>query len=205
MPIPTTRPSSSKPPATSTWKTTTPAPKSSRSMKRPSTRMPPPRWPRRHSPKMTKTKKTTASIQPSPAKWPAAGRRRKAAYQPGTVGAGHGHGSRRRSTEWSGTLGRSARCHHGLPVLRGVRRSRPGSEPLRIPVRRDHGLGIGPHDRRNVRRLTHRNGPADGSQSTSSRAGSNHLGPERTRGRSGGRRPRTIVPERRRNEWFVLA
>ena len=67
-PIPTTRPSSSKPPATSTWKTATPAPRSSPSTRRPSIRTPRPPWPPRRSPRTTRTRRTTASIRPSPAR-----------------------------------------------------------------------------------------------------------------------------------------
>ena len=64
-PIPTTRPSSSKPPATSTWKTATRAPRSSQSTRKPSIRTPLPPWPLRHLPKMKMKKKTTALIPPS--------------------------------------------------------------------------------------------------------------------------------------------
>ncbi len=76
-PTPTTRPCSSKPPATSTWKTATPARRYSRSTKRPSTRMHPRPWPRRRLQKTKRTKRTTASIPRSRARW-GRGRRRKA-------------------------------------------------------------------------------------------------------------------------------
>ena len=89
--------------------------------------------------------------------------------------------------------------------------SRPGSKPLRVPVRRDHGLGIGPRDRRHVRRLigsgtgsaadsrgsspmTRSSAPSTASRASIAAGGS-------TSSRRAGLR--TIVPERSRNEWFV--
>ncbi len=140
-PIPTTRPSSSKPPATSTWKTATPARRSSRSTRKPSIRTPRPPWPRRPFADDDEEEEDDGFDSAVSSEMTGSGRRRRRSAGPERAAAADGARPRVRG-RMERPLGRRAGRHHRLPVLRRIRRVRPRQEPLRVPVGGTMGSGL---------------------------------------------------------------